>query len=86
MVGIEKLLLLISAIQTLGTSGKLIAADGLGVDDLPKALELIKHYEEFIAVAKSFDEAIVEAKDIDSAEAVQLVIKLIAAVKAIKEA
>lgn len=84
--GILNLLALITAIETLGVAGKQIAKDGIKIDDLPKALELIKHYEDFAAVVTNFKESIEEAKDIDSAEAVQVVVALIGTVKAIKQA
>jgi len=84
--GILNLLQVISAIKILGVAGVGISHDGIGAEDLPKALELIKQYETFISVAKNLSESISEAKDIDSAEAVQIVVSLIDAVKAIKAA
>lgn len=85
-VGIEHLEKAIEAVQTLGVAVKEISKEGIGLEDLPKALELLKKYEEFAEVISSIEDSIAEAKDIDSAEAVQLVVKLIAAFKAIKTA
>lgn len=83
-IGIEKLLKTIEAVQILAVAGKDIAKDGLGMEDLPKALELIKQYEMFISIVNEIDDAVLEVKDIDSAEAVELVVAMIAAFKAIK--
>jgi len=85
-MGIKNLLEVIAALKVAAVAGKEISKDGIHVDDLPKALELVKKYEVFFAAVDDIELVIEEGKDIDSVEAVQIVTELMAALKAIKEA
>ena len=83
---IKNTLEVIAAVELLGVSGKEIAKDGIAIDDLPKALELLKKYDVLLAAVDGIGEVVDEAKDIDSAEAVIIVTALMATIKKIKEA
>lgn len=83
---VKNILELIAAIKLVGVSAKEIAKDGIAIDDLPKALELLKEYEVVLAAANDIKLVVDEAKDIDTAEAVVIVTALMDAVKSIKEA
>jgi hypothetical protein len=83
---VKNILEVLAAIELLGVSGKEIAKDGLGIDDLPKALELVKKYQVILDAVNDVKLVVDEAKDIDSAEAVLVVTKLMSVVKNIKEA
>lgn len=83
---VKNILEVIEAVKVAGVAGKEIAKDGIDLSDLPKALELIKKYDVFVSAVTDAKLVIDEAKDIDSAEAVQIVSALMAALKAIKEA
>ena len=83
---VKNLLEIIEAIKVAGVAGKEIAKDGIDISDLPKALELIKKYDMFVAAVSDAKVAIDEVKDIDSEEAVVVVVALMAALKAIKTA
>jgi hypothetical protein len=83
---VKNILEVLAAIELLGVSGKEIAKDGLGIDDLPKALELVKKYQVILDAVNDVKLVVDEAKDIDSAEAVLIVTKLMSVVKNIKEA
>lgn len=83
---VKNILELIAAIKLVGVSAKEIAKDGIAIDDLPKALELLKKYEVILAAVNDIKLVVDEAKDIDTAEAVVIVTALMDAVKSIKEA
>ncbi len=82
---IKNTLEIIEAVKIAGVAVKEIAKDGVGVDDLPKALELLKKYELILAAVNDVELVVDEAKDIDSDEAVLIVTSLMSAIKAIKE-
>ena len=83
---VKNTLEVIAAVELLGVAGKQIAKDGIAIDDLPKALELLKKYDVLVAAVDGIGEVVDEAKDIDSAEAVVIVTALMATIKKIKEA
>ena len=83
---VKNTLEVIAAVELLGVAGKQIAKDGVAIDDLPKALELLKKYDVLLAAVDGIGEVVDEAKDIDSAEAVIIVTALMATIKKIKEA
>jgi len=83
---IKNTLEVIAAIELLGVTGKEIAKDGIAIDDLPKALELLKKYDVLVAAIDGIGDVVDEAKDIDSTEAVLVVTALMATIKKIKEA
>ena len=82
---VKNTLEVIAAVELLGVAGKEIAKDGIAIDDLPKALELIKKYDVLVAAVDGIGDVVDEAKDIDSAEAVLIVTALMATIKKIKE-
>jgi len=82
---VKNTLEVIAAVELLGVAGKQIAKDGIAIDDLPKALELLKKYDVLLAAVDGIGEVVDEAKDIDSAEAVVIVTALMATIKKIKE-
>ena len=82
---VKNTLEVIAAVELLGVAGKQIAKDGVAIDDLPKALELLKKYDVLVAAVDGIGEVVDEAKDIDSAEAVIIVTALMATIKKIKE-
>ena len=82
---VKNTLEVIAAVELLGVAGKEIAKDGIAIDDLPKALELIKKYDVLVAAVDRIGDVVDEAKDIDSAEAVLIVTALMATIKKIKE-
>lgn len=87
MKGIKEISELIEGIEAVGVPAAKVLADGkVNAMDLPHALDLVKSHQKLIDAVSGLDEVIPEAKDIDSAEAIILVQKLIAAGKAIKEA
>lgn len=85
-LGIKESLELIAGIELAAVSGIEIAKDGLGMDDIPKALELIKHSDVLIEAVKGIDQIDDEAKDLDDAELIQLGSKAYAMVKKIAAA
>ncbi len=85
--GIQNLEEVIDAVQLLGVAAKQVMADGkVGVADLPVVLGLVNKLSVIVAAVNGADQLVLEAKDIDAAEAQALVAKLIAAVAAIKAA
>lgn len=87
MKDIKEISELIDGIEAAGVPVAKALADGkINALDLPHALELVKAHEKILAAVQGISDVIPEAKDIDAAEAVIVVQKLIAAGKAIKEA
>jgi len=76
----------VAAVKLVGVAAKEISKDGINIDDLPKALELLKKYDVLVEAVKDIEVIVDEAKDIDSLEAVAVVTALMDAIKAIKEA
>jgi hypothetical protein len=87
MKGIKELSELIEGVEAIGVPAAKALADGkINALDLPHALDLVKSHQKIIDAVSGLDEVVPEAKDIDAAEAVLLVQKLIAVGKSIKEA
>ena len=84
IVAIESVLVELGEVAVIA---KKIARDGkLGVDDIAHAIELGQRVPKIIAAVKLFDEAVVEAKDIDVAEVIALIQSVVAKVKAVEAA
>jgi hypothetical protein len=83
---VKNIVEVLNAIELLGVAGKQIAKDGIAIDDLPKALELVKKYQVILDAVNDVELVIDEAKELDSAEAILLVSKLMSVIKNIKEA
>jgi len=88
-LGIKETKELLAGIELVAVSGIEIAKDGLGVDDVPKALELIKKAEVILEAGKGINLIDDELKDLDQAELLELgaisynlVKKIVAASKA----
>lgn len=81
---VKNILEVIAAIKLLAISGKEIAKDGVNIDDLPKALELLKKYEVILNAIDDVELVVDEAKDMDSTEAILVVTALMNAIKEIK--
>ena len=77
---------LLNAIEILAVAGKKIAKDGIGMADIPEAVELLKHIDEIMMAIKDFHLIGEEIKDVDQAELIILGSKVFSMVKAIKEA
>ena len=71
-LGIKESLELLAAVELAAVAGIEIAKDGIGADDLPKALELFKHSEVLIEGVKGLALVDDEIKDLDQAELLQL--------------
>lgn len=71
-VGIKESKELLAGIELLAVSGLEIAKDGLGADDLAKAIELIKKVDVILAAVKGIDGIDEEIKDLDQAELIEL--------------
>ena len=85
--GIESILTILSQLEILAVSGKIVMKDGkVDMSDLPTAISLLGNIgsmiEGFAQISKTWD----EAKDIDSVEAVALVQKIYEMSKSISKA
>ena len=85
-LGIQNIVEIMDALKVLGVSGVKIAKGGIGLDDIPKVIELAKQYEVIEAAIKDAEIAVDEAKDLDQGEAAMLVGKVFELVSAIKTA
>ena len=86
MKDVKNIIEVLEAIEAVGVPAKQALKDGLDVNDLPKLLELVKKYQVLIDAVDNIGEVIEEARDIDSQEAVQVVLKAFQVAKSIKEA
>jgi hypothetical protein len=86
MKDVKNIIEVLEAIEAVGVPAKQALKDGLDVNDLPKLLELVKKYQVLIDAVDNIAEVVDEAKDIDSQEAVQVVLKAFQVAKSIKEA
>lgn len=71
-LGIKESLELVAGIELVTVSTLDIAKDGLGADDIPKALELVKKSDVIVEAVKGIDLVDDEVKDLDQAELIQL--------------
>ncbi len=83
---IKNTLEVLDAVELLAVQGKKIAKDGISLADLPEAIELVKHVDVIVAAVEDAKEVVDEAKDLDQAELIQIGSRVVALVKAIKEA
>lgn len=74
------------ALKIIAVSGVKIAKDGVGLDDIKEAVELVKQYEVFEAAVKDIKLVVDEAKDIDQGEAAILLGLAFDIIKSVKEA
>lgn len=86
MKDVKNIIEVLEAVKTIGVPAKQALKDGLDAGDLPKLLEIIKKYQVLVDAVDNIGEVVEEAKDIDSQEAVVVVLKAFEVVKAIKEA
>lgn len=70
--GVKESLELLEAIELGAISGIEIAKDGLGADDIPKALALLTHSEVLIKGFQGLGDIDDELKDLDQEELVKL--------------
>lgn len=84
--GIKEISELLEALKLLASSGKKIAKDGLGIEDLGELISLSKDLDKLLEGFKDISEIDDEIKDLDEAEMVILISKLYGIVKEIKEA
>lgn len=90
--GIEELQEFLEGVKEAAKAGKKIrdiVKDGVDASDLPKAFDLIKDQAEkidvYVEAFSDFDKKLAQAKDIDSDEAVKLIMQLIAGIKEVEE-
>jgi hypothetical protein len=72
MLGIKESKELLAGVELAAVAGIEIAKDGLGVEDISKALELIKKSDVLIEAVKGIDGIDEEIKDLDQAELIEL--------------
>lgn len=84
--GLKESLELLKAIELIGVSGIEIAKDGLGADDIVKAVDLLKQINVIIEGVKGVGEIGGEIKDLDQEELIQLGLALFGSYKKIAEA
>ncbi len=77
---------LLSALELLGVKLKLIAKNGVGVDDLAQLLDLVKAHEVLLEGFKDLKEVDDELKDLSQEEVVELVMALLKLAKSLKDA
>lgn len=87
MKNVKELKELIIALQIIGVFAKKVAADKkVNLEDLPYLVDLAKQMDEVLAGIDGLGEVDDEIKDIDEAEAMELLGQVLKAVKAIKAA
>jgi len=83
--GIKETLELLVAIEALAVAGAKIAKDKkVGVDDLPTAVELLKKLDVVLSGIKDIDQLDEEVKDLDEAELIAIVSKILIIAKSVK--
>lgn len=86
MKDVKNIIEVLEAVKVIGVPVKQALKDGVDASDLPKLLEIVKKYQSLIDAVDNIGEIVEEAQDIDSQEAVLVVMKAFEVVKAIKEA
>lgn len=85
--GIKETKELVDGLKVLSKAGYAIAKDGkVSLDDLEHLVELGKEFETIMDAFKDLGDIDDEMKDLDEAEAIEIVAHLYKAVKEIKEA
>lgn len=83
--GIKETLELLVAVETLAIAGAKIAADKkVSAEDLPAVIELVKKLDVVLAGIKDIDQLDEEVKDLDEAELIAIVSKVLVIAKSIK--
>lgn len=77
---------LLKAIELVSVSSIEIAKGGLGADDIPKVLDLIKKFDVIVEGVKGLDLIDDEIKNIDQAKLIEAGVALFSTFKAIKAA
>jgi len=84
---IDKIILILEKIEVIGVSAKKVMADGkVDLQDLPVAISLLSEINGMIEAFKGAGEALDEVKDLDGAEALEIVKKLYEVGKEIEQA
>lgn len=84
---IKETMELLEGIKEIAVFGKKVFKDGkVNFADLMLFADLLKKQEQLIAAFKDADEVLIEAKDLSSEEAGQIIAYVMAAVKEYKEA
>lgn len=84
---IDKVMLILDRVETLGVAGKKIMADGkVNLADLPVVIALIPEVKKMIEAFQGAGEAFEEMKDIDPSEGIELLKKFYSIGKAIEQA
>jgi len=84
-MGIKETQELLNAVEVLAVAGAKIAKDKkISVDDLPAAVELLKQLDVVLAGIKDLDKLDEEVRDLDQAELIAIVSKVMMIAKAIK--
>lgn len=87
MKNVKELKELLIALQIIGVFAKKVAADKkVNLEDLPYLVDLAKQMDQILAAVDGLSEIDEELKDIDEAEAMEVLGQLIKSVKAIKAA
>lgn len=85
--GIKEIGELIEGLELVGKAAKKISKDGkVDLSDLAHVVELVKESDKLIQAVKGLDQIDDEVKNLDQAEAMEILAKLFAAAKNIKEA
>ena len=84
--GLKESLELIKALELVGVKGVEIAKGGLGAEDIPAAIELLKEVNVLIEGVKGVGEIGEEMKDLEQEELIQLGLALFGAYKKIASA
>lgn len=83
--GIKELSELLVAVETLAIAGAKIAKDKkVNAEDLPAVIELVKKLDTVLVGIKDVDQIDEEVKDLDEAELIAIVSKVLVIAKSIK--
>lgn len=74
------------ALKLIAVSGVKIAKNGVGLEDIKEAVELVKQYEIIEAAIKDINLVVEEAKDLDESESIQLLGLAFDIIKEVKKA
>jgi hypothetical protein len=85
-IGIKETLEILDGLELLGVAGVKISKDGLAMDDIVHLVSVAKEFEVLSDAVEGGDDALKELKDLDQDEAISLLVRLFALVKALKSA
>lgn len=86
VIGIKELSEALDAVHVLAVGGAAIAHNGLGLDDIPEAVEILKKYSVVAEGIKDVEGALPEIKDVDAGEAAILFAKIVKLIGDVKKA